>query len=111
MGAKTTPRMPKLGYFDGRVPKVSSRVALATASGAGVVCHIFCGIHTIWDEYAQLAYNWIAMIKRIEEISQIKMFNPNFKKKSYYLHFKPILSVLQRHTTRIFMLKVHVSHI
>ena len=29
-------RVPKLGYFDWRVPKLSSRVALAT-SGAGVV--------------------------------------------------------------------------
>ena len=37
--AKTVPRMPKLGYFDGRVPKLSSWVTLAT-SGAGVVCHI-----------------------------------------------------------------------
>ena len=38
-GTKTSPRVPKLGYFDGRVPKLSSRVTLAT-SGAGVVCHI-----------------------------------------------------------------------
>ena len=38
-GAKTAPRVPKLGYFVGRVPKVSSRVILVT-SGAGVVCHI-----------------------------------------------------------------------
>ena len=30
----------KLGYFDWRVPKLSSRVTLAT-SWAGVVCHIF----------------------------------------------------------------------
>ena len=37
--AKTAPRVPKLGYFDGQVPKPSSRVTLAT-SGAGVVCHI-----------------------------------------------------------------------
>ena len=36
-GAKTVPRVPKLGYFDGRVPKLSSRVTLAT-SGADVVC-------------------------------------------------------------------------
>ena len=27
-GAKTAPRVPKLGYFVGRVPKVSSRVIL-----------------------------------------------------------------------------------
>jgi len=38
-GAKTAPRVPKLGYFDGRVPKICSRVTLET-SGAGVVCHI-----------------------------------------------------------------------
>ena len=31
--------MPKLVYFDGQVPKVSSRVTLATL-GAGVVCHM-----------------------------------------------------------------------
>ena len=30
----------KTGYFDGRVPKLSSRVTLAT-SGAGVVCHMY----------------------------------------------------------------------
>ena len=39
-GAKTAPRVPKLDYFDGRVPKVSSRVTLAT-SGAGVVCQMY----------------------------------------------------------------------
>ena len=39
-GAKTAPRVPKLGYFDGRVPKLSCRVKLAT-SGAGVVCHVY----------------------------------------------------------------------
>ena len=38
-GAKTAPRVTKLGYFDGRVPKLSSRVTLAT-SGAGVVCDV-----------------------------------------------------------------------
>ena len=38
-GAKTAPQVPKLGYFDGRVPKLSSRLTLAT-SGAGVVCHL-----------------------------------------------------------------------
>ena len=37
--------MPKLGYFDGRVPKVSSRVTLAT-SGAGVVCHMYRGVES-----------------------------------------------------------------
>ena len=39
LGAKTAPWVPKLGYFDGRVPKVSSWVTLTT-SGAGVVRHI-----------------------------------------------------------------------
>ena len=29
-GAKTASRVPKLGDFDGRVPKLSSRVTLAT---------------------------------------------------------------------------------
>ena len=38
-GAKTAPLVPKLGYLDGWVPKLSSRVTLAT-SGAGVDCHI-----------------------------------------------------------------------
>ena len=38
-GAKTAPGVPKLGYIDGRVPKLSSRVTLATP-GAGVFCHI-----------------------------------------------------------------------
>ena len=38
-GAKTAPQVPKMEYFDGRVPIVSSRVTLAT-SEAGVVCHI-----------------------------------------------------------------------
>ena len=28
-GAKTAPRVPQLGYFDGRVPKLSSPVTLA----------------------------------------------------------------------------------
>ena len=37
--AKTAPRVPKLGDFDGRVPKLSFHVTLAK-SGAGVVCHI-----------------------------------------------------------------------
>ena len=37
--AKTTVRVPKLGYFDGRVTKLSSRVTLAK-SRAGVVCHM-----------------------------------------------------------------------
>ena len=41
---KTAPRVPILGYFDGRVPKVSSRVTLAT-SGAGVVCHMYPTLH------------------------------------------------------------------
>ena len=36
-GAKTAPRVPKLGYLDGWVPKLSSLVTLAT-SWAGVVC-------------------------------------------------------------------------
>ena len=40
-GAKTTHRVPKLGYFDGREPKVSSRVTLCTRNvPAGVVCHM-----------------------------------------------------------------------
>ena len=30
-GTKTAPRVPKLDYSDGRVPKLSSRVTLATA--------------------------------------------------------------------------------
>ena len=38
-GAKTAPRVPKLSYLDGRVPKVSSQVTL-TQSWADVVCHI-----------------------------------------------------------------------
>ena len=38
-GAKTAPRLPKLGYFDGRVPKLRSRLTLVT-SGADVVCHM-----------------------------------------------------------------------
>ena len=38
-GAKTAPRLPKLGCFDGRVPKLSSRVTHAKL-GAGVVCQI-----------------------------------------------------------------------
>ena len=39
MGAKITSLVPKLGYFDGRVPKLSCRVTLAM-SGAGVVGHM-----------------------------------------------------------------------
>ena len=38
--AKTAPREPKRGNFDGRVPKLGSRVTLAK-SGAGVACHIY----------------------------------------------------------------------
>ena len=38
-GAKTALRVSKLGYLDGRVPKLSAQVTLAT-SGAGVVCHM-----------------------------------------------------------------------
>ena len=47
-GAKTAPRVPKLGYFDGRVPKLSSRLTLAT-SGASVVIYTHLGIrvHTL----------------------------------------------------------------
>ena len=37
--AKNAPRVPKLGYFDRQVPILSSRVTLATSSGAGVVSH------------------------------------------------------------------------
>ena len=37
-GVKTAPRVPELGYFNGRVPKLSSRVTLAT-SGTSVVFH------------------------------------------------------------------------
>ena len=36
---ETLSKLPKLGYFDGRVTKLSSRVTLAT-SEAGVVCHM-----------------------------------------------------------------------
>ena len=39
-GAITALRVSKLGYFDGRVPKLSAQVTLAT-SGAGVVCHMY----------------------------------------------------------------------
>ena len=38
-GDKTSPRVPKLGYFTGQMPKLSSRVILAT-SGADLVCHM-----------------------------------------------------------------------
>ena len=34
-GCQTTPRGPKLGYFDGRVPKLSSRVTLAMSGQRG----------------------------------------------------------------------------
>ena len=44
MGAKTAPRVPKLGYFNGRVPKLSSRVTLAML-GASVVCQINIHMH------------------------------------------------------------------
>ena len=37
-GAKTAPRVPKFGYFDGWVPKLSSRVTLATAWS--VICSV-----------------------------------------------------------------------
>ena len=39
-GAKTAPRVPKLGYFEGWLPKLSSRVTLVTL-GASVVCHMY----------------------------------------------------------------------
>ena len=42
-GAKTAPRVLKLGYFDGRVPTLRSRVTHAT-SGAGMVCHMYINI-------------------------------------------------------------------
>ena len=45
-GAKTAPRVPKLGYKGGRVPQLSVRGTLAT-SGAGVVRHILYSILTI----------------------------------------------------------------
>ena len=49
-GRQTAPRVPKLGYFDGRVPKLSSRVTHAS-SGAGVVCHIknLCFVGGAWS--------------------------------------------------------------
>ena len=49
-GAKTASRVPKLGYFDGQVPKPSSRVTLAT-SEAGVVCHVknLCFVCGAWS--------------------------------------------------------------
>ena len=37
--AKTAPRVPKLGYFDGWVPKLSSSVTLASSWAGGVVRH------------------------------------------------------------------------
>ena len=43
-GRQNRPRVPKLGYFDGRVPKLSSRVTLAT-SRVCVVCHICSAQH------------------------------------------------------------------
>ena len=46
-GAIIAPWVPKLGYYDGRVPKLSSRVSLAT-SRAGVVCHKY--VHNMETE-------------------------------------------------------------
>ena len=46
-GAKIAPLVPKLGYFDGQVPKLGSQVTLA-ASGAGVVRHIFISYKSIF---------------------------------------------------------------
>ena len=46
MGAKTTPCVLKQGYFDGRVPKLSFLVTLATSgAGMGIILYannIFC---------------------------------------------------------------------
>ena len=47
-GAKTAPRVPKLGYFDGRVPKVSSRVTLATSGPAWSVTCAFISMNYIY---------------------------------------------------------------
>ena len=61
-GSKTALRVPKLGYFDGRVPKTSYWVTLAT-SGAGMVCHmylcyprppIFVNITSLFHYYGRL---------------------------------------------------------
>ena len=49
-GAKMAPRVTKLGYFDGRAPKLSSRVTLAT-SGAAVVCHMWQNALTRCRQY------------------------------------------------------------
>ena len=38
--AKTAPRAPKLGYFDGRAPKLSARVNHGTPA-AGVIGHMY----------------------------------------------------------------------
>ena len=38
-GAKTAPRAPKLGYFDGRAPQLSARVNHGTPA-ASVIGHI-----------------------------------------------------------------------
>ena len=46
-GAKTALRVPKLGYFDGRMPNLSSRVTLATCAG-GPVWYV---IYTITEKY------------------------------------------------------------
>ena len=35
-GAKTAPRVPQLGYSDGRVPKLSSRVTLKVGGRRGL---------------------------------------------------------------------------
>ena len=50
--AKTTPRVPKLGYKGGRAPQHSARGTLAT-SGAGVVCHIW----SFWRKMGLLKKN------------------------------------------------------
>ena len=54
--AKTAPRVPKLGYFDRRVPKFSSRVTLAT-SGAGVACHILVPYISLINQYFDMFVN------------------------------------------------------
>ena len=60
-GAKTAPRVPKLGYFDGRVPKLSFRVTLAMLR-AGVFCYMS---------------NFLLILKEVGKITvDLKMPNP-----------------------------------
>ena len=65
-GAKTAPWGPKLSYFDGRVPKLSSRVTLATCRWPRVVSHMTYHVKVCRKVFLLVCYNICKKIRLFE---------------------------------------------